>query len=252
MSNEELAVMVQNGCEGALQELWLQVEKFSAVKAKDYFHLYPLTCAAAGVTLDDLQQEAYFAFLDAIRYYDPERGYGFLTYMVYPLKNVFNGLCGKRTESGRQSALNNAKSLHQPIGEEDLTLADTIEDEGAAEEFLQAEAAVYHRQLHDTLEECLGTLPKLQEAAVRCRYYEGLTLEATGKRIGLSGSQSRSQEEKALKALRRGENRKRLEPFREDIISTHAYKSSFSLWKYTGMSSTEYTVLKLEQTERQR
>lgn len=45
----------------------------------------------------------------------------------------------------------------------------------------------------------------------------------------------------------RGKNALRLRPYIDDIIQTYAYRSSFSLWNATRTSSTEYTVLKLEQ-----
>lgn len=247
MTNEELASLIQEGNTALLPSLWEQVERFTAAKARDYFNLHPLTCSASGVTLEDLQQEAYFALLDAVRYFEPEAGHTFLTYMRYPLQNAFNALCGRRTQRSRQAPLNHSKSLYTPIGEEDITLADTLEDESAAEDFQQAEAAIYHKQLHNALEECLSTLPEIQEAAIRCRFYEGLTIAQTGEKIGLSRTQSRNREYEGLRALRTGKNRKRLEPFREDIISRHAYHGSFASWRDRGMSSTEYTVLKLEQ-----
>lgn len=245
MTNEELAVMVKEGNTALLPSLWEQVERFTAAKARDYFNLHPMTCAAAGVTLEDLQQEAYFSLLDALRYFDPEAGHTFLTYMRYPLQNAFNALCGRRTQKSKQAPLNHSKSLYTPIGEEDITLADTLEDESAAEDFQQAEAAIYHKQLHNALEECLATLPEIQEAAIRCRFYEGLTIAQTGEKIGLSPTQSRNREYEGLRSLRTGRNRKRLEQFREDIISRHSYHSSFSLWRNTGTSSTEYTAMKL-------
>lgn len=245
MTNEELAILIKDGRIDLIPTLWEQVERFTNAKAKDYFNLHPLTCASAGVTLEDLQQEAYFALLDAVRYYDPEAGHTFLTYMRYPLQNAFNALCGRRTQKSKQAPLNHSKSLYTPIGEEDITLADTLEDEGAAADLRQAEAAIYNSQLHNALEECLSTLPPIQEAAVRCRYYEGLTIAETGEKIGLSRTQSRNREYEGLRALRTGRNRKWLEPFREDIISRHAYHSSFSLWRNTGTSSTEYTAMKL-------
>lgn len=245
MTNEELTVMIKEGNTSLIPSLWKQVERFTAAKAKDYFSLHPLTCAAAGITLEDLQQEAYFALLDAVRYYDPEVGHTFLTYLRYPLLNAFNDICGMRTQRSKQAPLNHSKSLYTPIGEEDITLADTLEDEGAAEDLRQAEAAIYNSQLHNALEECLSTLPAIQESVIRCRFYEGLTIAETGEKIGLSRSKSRSREYEGLRALRRGKNRKRLESFREDIISRHAYHSSFSLWRDTGTSSTEYTAMKL-------
>lgn len=238
-------MVIKSGNDELAPSLWERVERFAYAKATDYYYLHPETCARAGVTLDDLKQEAYFAFMAAVDYYDPDKGFLFLSFMTYPLQKAFNGACGLITQKGKQEPLNKAKSLSTPVGEEDITIADTLEDESAAEDFQQAEAAIYHKQLHNALEKCLSTLPEIQEAAIRCRFYEGLTIAQTGEKIGLSRTQSQNREYVGLRALRTGKNRKRLEPFREDIISRHAYRSSFSLWRNTGTSSTEYTAMKL-------
>lgn len=70
-------------------------------------------------------------------------------------------------------------------------------------------------------------------------------MKRRGERVGLNRKQCRNRETEGLRKLRRGKNRERLEAFAEDIISRYAYCGSYSLWKATGTSSTEYTALKL-------
>lgn len=245
MTNEELAARIQEGDTALVPCLWEQVRRYAALKALQYFNSHSDTCAAAGVTAEDLQQEAYFAFLDAIRYFAPDTGYTFLTYMKYPLQNAFNALCGLRTQKAGKAPLNHYKSLHTPIGDEEFTLEDTLEDESGVEELEDAERRIYNAQLHDVLEQCLATLPAAKESVIRARYYEGLTYTEISHQMGVSRNLCRNRELEGLRALRRGKSRRLLTSFEDDTIACCAYRSSFSRWKDTWTSSTEYAVLKL-------
>lgn len=245
MTNEELALKIQNGERNLIPTLWEQVERFIYLKSENWYWQHEETCIRCGVDLDDLKQVSYFAFLDAIRYYTSADGYKFLTYLVFPLRNRFNEACGIRTKA--QRPLNRCKSLNAAVSgsEEGITYEDTIIDELAAEDFQRAEDCIYNEQLRSVLDECLATLPEVQSAVIRYRYFEGLTAEKAVQKVGLTYVQCRNRETEGLRKLRRGKNRERLEVFAEDIISRYAYCSSYSLWRATGTSSTEYTALKL-------
>ncbi|MEI3506485.1 MAG: sigma-70 family RNA polymerase sigma factor [Anaerotignum faecicola] len=169
-----------------------------------------------------------------------------LTYLVFPLRKRFNEACGIRTKAQAQRPLNRCKSLNAavPGSEEGITYEDTIVDELAAEDFQRAEDGIYNEQLRSVLDECLATLPEVQSAVIRYRYFEGLTVEKAGERVGLTYVQCRNRETEGLRKLRRGKNRERLETFADGIISRYAYYGSYSLWRATGTSSTEYTALK--------
>lgn len=247
MTNEELALKIQNGERDLIPPLWEQVERFIYLKSENWYWQHGETCIRCGVALDDLKQVSYFAFLDAIRYYTSADGYKFLTYLVFPLRNRFNEACGIRTKAQAQRPLNRCKSLNAavPGSEEGITYEDTIIDELAAEDFQKAEDGIYSEQLRSVLDECLATLPEVQSTVIQYRYFEGLTAEKAGQKVGLTYVQCRNRETEGLRKLRRGKNRKRLEAFAEDIISRYAYCGSYSLWKATGTSSTEYTALKL-------
>jgi RNA polymerase sigma factor (sigma-70 family) len=247
MTNEELALKIQNGERNLIPTLWEQVERFIYLKSENWYWQHEETCIRCGVALDDLKQVSYFAFLDAIRYYTSADGYKFLTYLVFPLRNRFNEACGIRTKAQAQRPLNRCKSLNAavPGSEEGITYEDTIIDELAAEDFQRAEDDIYNEQLRSVLDECLATLPEVQSTVIQYRYFEGLTAEKAGQKVGLTYVQCRNRETEGLRKLRRGKNRKRLEAFAEDIISRYAYCGSYSLWKATGTSSTEYTALKL-------
>lgn len=248
MTNNEIAAAIKRGETSLLPILWERVQRLTMIKAKDYYNSHAEICAAAGVTLEDLQQEGYFAMIEAVEYFQEETGYTFNTFLRYPLQNAFNSLCGMRRVRTRKRPLNAAESLYKPISEdEELYLLDMIPDEAAENEFTKVEAAVYTQQLHKDLEECLSTLPEVAQEVIRGKYYKSLTMQEIAAEAGITVIQAYRKERYGLRDLGRGRNRKRLEQYRQDIISTHAYRSSFAAWRNTGTSSTEYTVLKLEQ-----
>lgn len=254
MTNELLAEAAQDGNKKALQELWRQTENFFLLQARLWFEKNPNLCRRAGVTAEDLQQESFFAFLDSVNYYDKKRVYKFLTYAKFPLRNRFKEACGLRTKAQEQLPLNRCISLSAPTGdsEEDGTLEEIIESPQAAEEAREAEERIYTEQLRTVLEDCLAEIPENLSQIIRCRYYEGLTLEETGKWLGITLNKTRQKEHDGLRKLRTGKNYTRLKPWQQDIIDSYAYQSSFTSWKYTGDSSTERAVLKLDRAAEKR
>lgn len=82
MTNEQLAWNVQNGNRAALTELWGAVRPLLFSLAwKFYQKQGKERCSSHGVTLEDLQQEAFFALCDAVQAYKPEKGYQLTTYL---------------------------------------------------------------------------------------------------------------------------------------------------------------------------
>lgn len=246
MTNEELVMIIKGGNDELTPSLWERVERFAYVKATDYYYLHTDLCARAGITLDDLKQESYFAFMAAVNYYDPDKGFLFMTFMNFPLQNAFNGLCGLRTKQGRENPLNKAKSLNTPVGEEDSTLEDMIEDKTAVDSFQRIEELDYTKRLHSDLEDCINTLNQNQQEVIRCRYFSDMSFSDIAEHQNINKSLCRNRELEALRKLRRGKNFARLQKYRDDIITSHAYRSGYGLWRNSGCSSTEYIVLKME------
>jgi len=238
MSNEEATSLIKNGCKDLIAELWGSVRPFVIMYYSRLYNSQIELCRASGVLLDDLIQEGYFALLKAIDSYKPERGYKLLTYMTYNLKNIFYELVGIR--SCKRDALNRAISLHTPINDEGIELIDTIE--AASEDMQEAERRIYNTKLHEDLEEALKELEPIKTSVIREIYYNGHTARETGVIAGIPEARVPSIKQSALEALRRN---KAIRAYRNDIISRHAYKSSFAIWRDSGYSSTEWTAFKL-------
>lgn len=250
MTNEELAVLIQQGHKEYISELYSQVEKFIKSKANKFYREFAIKCSRCGVELDDLIQEGYFAMLDAVKGYKPESGYKFLTYIDYPFLNRYNALTGNRTSKMKNEPLNNAKSLDEPIGAEDETLflSDAIKDDNSEAPFEEILEKGYHSALHNALEKGMEQLAPEQRTVIQCRYYEKRTLNDIGNITGHTREHVRQCEAKALRVFRKPKIARTLIPFLYDEMESYSLRGTgIQSFRNTGMSSTERAADQQEQ-----
>lgn len=243
-TNEELALQAKQGDIQAAHKLWEQNKGITFLLFRRLYNnpISKQRAAAAGVTLEDIDQQSFFVVLDAVKGYNPDSGLKFTAYLKYPIMKYFFELVGFRTAGQRKKLLNNAASLNEPVntdGEEDYTLLDTIEDIRATDEMQSAEHKVWIEQLHNDLERALNKLNEPQQQAIRARYYGDKTLQEIADSFGVTPELVRQRIKKAVRELRRD---KILKQYREDIITTHAfYHVGFSAWEHLG-SVQEITI----------
>lgn len=248
VSNEELAALIQQGQREYIPTLYDQVKKLLRCKARDYFNKFYGPCVRCGVELDDLVQEAYLAMLDAVQAFKPDTGNNFTSYLSYPLHNRFRAVT--HCKRGIKDPLNQADSLDEPLSTEnaDFTRGDTIADDNAAAQFNAVETDMYRSALHSAVEKSLGELDPLQSQVIRCRFYENMTLQATGDRIGCKREMVRRQEEKAMHSLRKPKVSRALRPFMYDEMESSAYRGTgLQTFKNTGASATERAAEHMEE-----
>ena len=243
MTNEELAQRIKAGEKDLIGQLWEQTERLlrflieRELVATDKAE----RAEAAGVTREDLLQEAFFALMQAVEAYDPADGFTFGAFLKWPVKSVVNNALGIRTKKGREDPLASASSIDAPIGGEDdeplLTFLADTEDPIA-----EAEDRLFREELRKELERSLAELPEREAEVIRARYYEDQTIEQVGDRVGCSAERARQIEQEALDALRMKES---LQAYRDEIITRHAYHGGFQRWKDTRTSSVEAAAVKL-------
>ena len=95
-TNEEWAGKAKEGERGAVPALWEGVCRFIEWQAKKYA-AHPL-CRP---TAEDLTQAGFFAMLDAVKIFEPERSAKFLTVLSYTLKKRFNEENGTHSNSAK-------------------------------------------------------------------------------------------------------------------------------------------------------
>lgn len=208
MTNEELAALIRSGERDKLLELWEQVRRY-AVK-----HAYRWERALgdrAGLTVEDLEQAAFLALLDALEGWDAERG-TFIGFYAMRLKAAFLEAAGLRTAREREDPLRSAVSLEAPLGndpEADMTVGDAVEDPTAAAAVDGVAEADAQQDRRAALLAALAPLPYDQHQAVLLRYAYGLTLAQTAKRMHTTRDEAQTLARQGLKRLRRpGTSRK--------------------------------------------
>lgn len=138
-------------------------------------------------------------------------------------------------------------SLSSPVSDEDpdLTLENTIAD--PADPIRDAEERLQEEQLSAAIWEAVDSLPERESAVIRKRYQEQKTLKECGADFGVSTDRARQIEAQAIRKLRSGKIRKKLQPFLEENAIRYGYKSSgLGAFRMNGSSSVELAVLKTE------
>lgn len=247
MTNEQLAVLIQQGQREYIPALYDQVKKLLRCKARDYFNKFYGPCARCGVELDDLTQEAYLAMLDAVRAFKQDTKSSFTAYLSYPVMNRFRVLtrCGR----GIKDPLNQADRLDEPLSNEnaDFTRGEIIPDESAAEQFDDVETGLYRSALHTAIEKSMDELEPKQREVIQCRYFENMTLQATGDRIGCNRERVRQHEQKAFRTFHKPQITRELRPFLYDELESSAYRGTgLQTFKNTGASATERAAEHIE------
>lgn len=161
-----------------------KTEKDSVLKLKEavrgYTHRMVNKYIAAfgknrcGVERCDLEQSAFIALLNAVRYYGKDAGAGFLTAYTFSLKTAFAECYGIRTS--KRDALLNAISADTPIDEDgDITILDTIP---AKDTMQTVEDSIYREQLHECLEKALNRIkPELADILRKIYFDEKSALD---------------------------------------------------------------------------
>ena len=247
-SNEELALCIREGHTEYIPQLWDNTCKLLYKYANKYYSIFSEKCAACGLTSEDLQQECFIVLWEMIKAYDPEKPYKFNTYAEWQFKNHFfrNLLC--KANGIERAPLNTASSLDKDIQGfegEDLTMLDVIPDETAVQAFEDVTERVYHMQLSNTLERAMcKVLTDEQRFVIRERFWNNKTVSHIGRTLQTKDHYAHKLEGEALRALRKYDAKtKRLQAFREQIITEHSYWGT-GLWSFKNncASSVERTV----------
>lgn len=261
-TNAALAALAAAGNTFALGQLW-EINK--GLLHRLFWQLYSKNKAvadSAGLTIEDFDQEAFFAVQAAAQAFDPEKG-TFATLLGYYVQNrISKVVCGEHgrlmtTEDGREvrisaNPLNGSTSIDTPLDDTDggsATLGDLQEDPAAAQAFQAAEEEIYTQELHAALEDALGKLADREADVIRRHYYKGQTLREIGDAIGISGNRVNQIERHGFQCLRRDTA---LARWRDEVISTRAWRGTgWNAWNRYG-SVQERTVEYLEKKEEER
>lgn len=240
-SNEEWARKAKEGERGAMLALWEGVSRFIEWRARKYAE-----SPYCRTTAEDLTQAGFFAMLDAVKLFEPERGTKFLTVLQWTLKKRFAEENG--TRGTRRDALQFSGSLDEPRdnGEKEAAPVE-IEDGGAALAFMGVEYADFLTYCRGVINAALDTLNHRQRIIVKLYYLEGYTQEDIRAYLHrrISSAAIGQIRETALFRLESGKYARELRECLEAFEDFHTYHSAAngSRWKETGLSQTEAAAL---------
>ena len=211
MTNEELAELISSGHTEYCAELWENIKRLLYSKAVKFYYSNQALCIRSGVELDDIKQVCYFAMLNAVGAYQPEKGFAFTTYINYHFQNAARGLLGIRNK--KQDILSSCGSLDMPIGEdEDTTLLELIGD--SSDDYEASDKAHTLETLRGLLDETLEALPPVYADVLKLKYFGGLSYAEIAERLKLGTHQNaRNIEKAALVRIRASSYRKRLQDY---------------------------------------
>lgn len=245
MSNEELAVRVQNGDADAILLLWNAVERFVIQQAEKYAFF-----KNGKVEIDDLISSGYFAVLRAAKYFDPDRGTKFLTLLGYCLKNAFSVVAGTRTS--KRDALMYCDSLNAPAfqwEEESEEQIERIKDDAAEQPYNDIEQADFIQYVRSVIVAALETLNPLQRDLLVDKYINNKSWEYCAEKHGFKYSVNAiDMAERALYRLEHGKYsrllRECLDEFNDyNNYEKAAYSSGLGAFNRYGISSIEAVAL---------
>ena len=125
-----------------------------------------------------------------------------------------------------------------------LNIMDTVADTANSPEEL--DERIFQKELSTVLHKCVDSLPDELRASIKGRYFDKLTYAEIEKQQHLSNDGSRALLSKAFCKLRSGENRKRLKPFADEIISRSLHSSGLNAFINLQASCVELTAEYLE------
>ena len=251
-TNAALAALAAAGNSFALGQLW-EINK--GLLHRWFWQWYAKNKAVAdehGITLEDFDQEGFFAVQAAAQAFDPEKG-TFATLLGYYVQNrISKVVCGEHgrlmtTEDGREVRISDT-----PLDDTDggsATLGDLQEDPAAAQAFQTAEDELYTEELHAALEEALNKLTAKQADVIRRHYFGGKSLSEIAREDGTTSNAPFNNEQTAFLVLRRNPAIVR---WHEDVISAKAWTGTgWNAWNRYG-SVEERVTEYIEKKEAER
>lgn len=230
----------------ARNQLWNLNQRFITKMVLKYYNNYSAAVRRHGYTLDDLMQESYFAFLKAVKRYDPAKG-AFTTILGSSIGWYLQQLMiaggsirisdssGSSKHQVSSNALDYSISLNEPCVAPDgseCELEELLPDPGGQIAFENIIDGIYQKELHAAIEKALSRLPERSAIVVRERWFNDKTFTQIGSDLDVSPERIRIIHNNAFRAL---QTDSLLRQYAKDVFLQKCYdKSGLSSWKQRG------------------
>lgn len=228
-SREHMALMAQAGHTEYLTPLWASVEGLCGRIMREYTKRLKLP---NWVDADDVIQCAYFGFLDAVKAYDPYKGFAFTSYLSLHLRKA-----AVRRSGARQRPYTEVSGDAYLTEDESLVLWDALADDRASDAFEAVE-------LSDAQEKVRAAMLRLsakQQHILELHFWHEVTFTDIAKTEGVSLSYVSAQYRAALNRLRRARELRGLYEEYKRHIDGREWQTRFMF-----SQSAEYSAVRRE------
>lgn len=204
-----LVLYAKEGCPDCIDKLWNQYVNMVRDYVRKRFK------KTMYFEIEELTNQCYFYFLDAIRKFEIDTGNKFGTFLRVNLQQISRYVIQldstvtrpadyhqqlKKDESVKVSSM----SMDTLRKEDGTTFAETYEDEELLPDVTQG---LDNAEARDYIESLLSTLSPLRSQIVTMRHLEGKTLVQVGKEIGMTEFKLKKQYQAAIQQLQHIANR---------------------------------------------
>lgn len=164
MTTNEIAEAVQCGQADVLK-LWKAIRRFAIKQGLRWLRALD---GKGGSTLDDLEQCAFLAMLDALESWNIDSS-SFVTWYMFQLRTAYQTAMGVRTKRDKQDPINSALPLDEPLTDREgdsFTIADVTPDP-------DAEAAFNLADVRYAVQSALAAIPADERRAVIAEFWYG-------------------------------------------------------------------------------
>jgi len=234
LTNEELAALIKNGESGLLPDLWIQVRRYILKQTRKYIPNDGSNIIEQG----DFEDAGYMAMVEAVEKFKPDAGLSFIGYLKFYLSKYFKEVRGWSLK--HPDPILSATSLDKPLSYEDesFSLADTIADDGALNDFEDLDDRLTSRQQAAVVLSEMDKLEPQQADTIRAHYLEGKTLDNLAANAGLSRERIRQIEASGITKLRR---MKKIREIARERITIHFVDINTDFYKQKGASAFQST-----------
>lgn len=193
MTNEELVIRIQDGETDLYRDLWENNKKLIIQIMKNKLHSAILPCY---ISLEDLEQEMYFALCKAVKYYDRKKPYYFSTYLNYPILSVLNKLVFN------DKSIEKECSFNTKIADNDgktIEKWDLVSDPDSNKAYKKIE----NEDINDRVRQAVAALKDRERAAIELYYFDNRTYEEIAELFHVSRSRAEQIIKHAVRMLRR-------------------------------------------------
>lgn len=242
MTNEELVIRIQDGETDLNLDLWENNKKLIIQIMKNKLHSAILPCY---ISLEDLEQEMYFALCKAVKYYDREKPYFFSTYLNYPILSVLNKLVFN------DKSIETECSFNTKIADNDGKMIEKwalISDPDSEKAYRNIE----NEDMWQDVRQAVANLPDRERTAIELYYFQNNTFEDIAAILHVSRSRAQQIVHHAFRSLRLNPaiNQAYLEQRLHNGHKEDEYRYYASDWKYSSeCAAAEFELYTIIQTK---